>query len=222
MATTDSCPLCGSLEHFEFHADRRRSYRRCARCALVFVAPEQRLSREQERAEYDLHRNDLNDPGYRRFLSRLSVPLLAHLPQGSRGLDFGCGPAPLLAQMLTESGHAMALHDSMYCPAPEHFETRFDFVTATEVVEHLHQPGAELQRLWDCLLPGGWLAVMTKLVRDAEAFATWHYIRDPTHVCFFSRRTWRWWAERQHSRARFEAADVVLFQKPDSGNTRSA
>ena len=62
----------------------------------------------------------------------------------------------------------------------------YDFICATEVVEHLHRPGQDLERLWSLLRPGGWMGIMTKLVRDRASFDTWHYKNDPTHVCFFS------------------------------------
>ena len=87
----------------------------------------------------------------------------------------------------------------------------YDFITATEVVEHLHHPGVELARLWSLLRPGGCLGVMTKLVRDPDAFAGWHYKNDPTHVCFFSEHTWQWWAQRQGTPLQIAGADVLLL-----------
>lgn len=210
---TDHCPLCGCDEAKAFHEDARRAYLRCDRCALVFVPRRYHLSRDEERQEYLLHENDVRDEGYRRFLSRLARPLDARLAPASRGLDFGCGPAPALAQLLQERGHAVALYDSFFVPDPAVLEQRYAFVTATEVVEHLHEPGRELRALWSLLVHGGWLAVMTKLVRSPDAFATWHYIRDPTHVCFFSRRTWEWWAGRQGAALDFIGDDVILLRK---------
>ena len=64
------------------------------------------------------------------------------------------------------------------------------------------------------LRPGGCLGVMTKLVRDREAFAHWHYKNDPTHVCFFSEQTWRWWAGRHDTHAEILGSDVILLGKP--------
>ena len=52
------------------------------------------------------------------------------------------------------------------------------------------------------------------LVRDREAFASWHYKNDPTHVCFFSRRTWQWWAGRQGASLEFIGADVIMLGRP--------
>jgi SAM-dependent methyltransferase len=207
------CPLCDDTALELFHRDRHRCYRRCATCALVFVPPRYHLSAARERAEYELHENVVDDPGYRHFLSRLSEPLLERLPPGACGLDFGCGPGPALAAMLREAGCSVNLYDCFYRPDAGALQRRYDFISATEVVEHLHRPGVELERLWRCLRPGGVLGVMTKLVRDREAFAGWHYKNDLTHVCFFSRATWRWWASRYEASLEFAAADVILLGK---------
>jgi SAM-dependent methyltransferase len=213
MAVT-LCPLCAAGATAAFSEDRRRPYRRCDRCALVFVPPPWRPSAAAERAEYDRHENDPADPGYRRFLGRLAGPLLATLPPAQAGLDFGCGPGPALAAMLREAGHRVDLYDPFYAPDRAALARgQRDFITATEVVEHLHQPGLELARLWARLRVGGVLAIMTKHVRDREAFDRWHYKNDTTHVCFFSSASWRWWAGSRRARLVFVADDALLIHK---------
>jgi len=208
------CPLCATEQNTPFFTDKRREYVRCDNCALVFVPPVYFLDRDAERAEYDLHENKLDDPGYRQFLARLAQPLLERLSADASGLDFGCGPGPALAQMLRDGGCQVALYDSFYYTDQSVLRQYFDFISATEVVEHLHHPGAQLQQLWQQLNAGGWLGVMTKLVRDAQAFASWHYKNDPTHVSFFSETTWYWWAQRQGASIEILGADVILLQKP--------
>ncbi len=214
MNSAPHCSLCAAPDVVDYWRDRRRSYRQCTRCRLVFVPPEHHLAPSAERAEYDLHQNNPDDPGYRRFLSRLAEPLLERLAENARGLDFGCGPGPALAGMLQEAGHEVSLFDVFYAPDPAVFQRQYDFVTATEVVEHLARPGEELARLWSLLRPGGWLGVMTKLVRDRDAFAGWHYKNDPTHISFFSIATWRWWAAPVDAALTFLGDDVMLLQKP--------
>ena len=86
-------------------------------------------------------------------------------------------------------------------------------MTASEVVEHLRAPGPELARLWSLLVAGGILGVMTKLVSNRESFASWHYKNDPTHICFFSRPTWRWWARQQGAEVEFVGKDVILLHR---------
>lgn len=208
------CPLCLGPGAGPFHRDRRRPYLRCPTCALVFVPPAYHLEREAERREYDLHQNAVGDPGYEGFLARLAAPLAARLPPGARGLDFGCGPAPALARMLERAGFEVSLYDSFYRRDQRCLRCDYDFICATEVVEHLHRPGFELGRLWSLLRPGGWLGIMTKLVRDRDAFARWHYKNDLTHVCFFSEQSWRWWAGGRAARLDILGADVILLQRP--------
>lgn len=207
------CPLCRSAGGSLFHRDERRTYWRCADCLLVFVPPEFFLSAEEERAHYDWHENDPRDARYRAFLSRLFDPLVAQLNPGSIGLDFGSGPGPTLSVMLAEAGHQVALYDPFYAPDPGVFDRSYDFITASEVVEHLHQPQRELDRLWGCLKPGGTLGVMTKLVRDQAAFRSWHYIHDPTHVCFYSEPTLQWLADSWQAELARIGDDVALFSK---------
>ncbi len=210
---TPACPLCQSAPPEEFHRDPRRDYFRCRTCSLVFVPPEQFLSAEAEKAEYDRHRNTPDDPGYRRFLSRLFNPLQKHLKPCSRGLDFGSGPGPALSVMLEEAGHPMRIYDPFYADSPEALDKKYDFITATEVLEHLHQPQLELERLWAALLPGGCLGIMTKLVLDRRAFSRWHYKNDLTHVCFFSRETFRWLAAKWAADLFFTDKDVIIIYK---------
>ncbi|MBB3332626.1 transcription initiation factor TFIIIB Brf1 subunit/transcription initiation factor TFIIB [Halomonas campaniensis] len=208
-----TCPLCASADTAFYHRDARREYLRCRHCALVFVPPAFHLGPEEERAVYDQHENSPDDPGYRRFLSRLFDPLRERLPPGARGLDFGAGPGPTLSVMFEEAGHPMAIYDPFYAPDASVLEAEYDFITATEVVEHLFAPGEELARLVDRLRPEGWLGVMTKRVTDREAFTRWHYILDSTHVAFFSEATFRWLAEERGMAVEFPAADVALLRK---------
>ncbi|SFH83587.1 Methyltransferase domain-containing protein [Modicisalibacter xianhensis] len=211
-----SCPLCGEMHILPFHRDSRRDYWRCQTCQLVFVERGQHLSSADEKAVYDNHENSPEDLGYRRFLSRLFTPLNERLAPGARGLDFGCGPGPTLSVMFEEAGHAMALYDVYYAPDPQVLEDSYDFITASEVIEHLAEPGRVIPRLASRLVPGGWLGLMTKRVQSREAFAGWHYILDPTHVSFFSEATFEWLASHLDMQVEFPAADVVLLHKPCS------
>lgn len=212
MSSID-CPLCGASQNHFFFRDKRRDYWRCEVCALVFVLPEFFLDTESEKQQYDLHENSAGDEGYRQFLGRLAEPLLTHLKPAATGLDFGCGPAPVLANMLSDAGHRVALYDCFYVRDESVWQQKYDFVTATEVVEHLHAPQLELARLWQVLNPGGCLALMTKLVIGVEAFSRWHYKNDPTHVCFFSKTTFEWWAKKHAAEITFVGSDVILLRK---------
>lgn len=196
--------------------DTLRRYIQCLCCRLVFVPARYQLSFTKEKAYYDLHQNETHDIGYRTFLSRLFNPMQNCLTPPAKGLDFGCGSGPALAAMFHEAGYEMAIYDPYYAPDISVLKPYYDFITATEVVEHLFHPGQELGKLYALLKPGGWLGIMTKLVTNQTAFSTWHYKRDPTHVCFFSRDTFSWWATQQGCEVSFIDKDVILLHKPCS------
>ena len=207
------CPLCRTRDAGLFCRDKRREYFRCSRCLLVFVTPEQFPSAAQEKAEYDLHCNSPDDKGYRRFLSRLFLPMKERLAPGSQGLDFGSGPGPTLSGMFEEAGFIMSIHDPFYADNPSALEKSYDFITASEVFEHLHFPRRDLEKLWECLKPGGILGIMTKLVLGRQEFQYWHYKNDITHVLFFSRTTFEWLATQWQAELTFAGKDVILLGK---------
>lgn len=211
-----NCPLCAHTDTPLFWQDTRRVYQGCTQCRLIFVASHYWLDAVAEKAQYDLHQNQLDDAGYRRFLSRLVDPLLLRLAPGSEGLDFGCGPGPALAAMCTAAGFATSTYDPYYAPYAERLTRQYDFVCCTEAIEHFYYPGREWQRLLSLLRPGGWLAIMTKLALDQAAFANWHYKQDPTHVSFFSRETFLWLAARDGLGIEFIGTDVILLHIPES------
>ena len=212
-----TCPLCCGKQIFHFHTDNSRDYLRCRDCLLVFVPPDQRLDPEQEKAVYDNHENHIDDPAYRQFLSRLLTPLVDRLEPAAAGLDFGCGPGPALAAMFRELGFHMSIYDPVYCKRPEVLAQHYQFITCTEVVEHLFNPAEEFARLFQRLTPDGWLGIMTKLVRDEQSFGNWHYKNDPTHVCFYSRETFYWLAEQFQCLPEFIGNDVILLKKLHPG-----
>lgn len=215
VSTDLSCPLCTEQQVSFWHRDRHREYWRCDHCELVFVPPAFHLDAAAEKAIYDQHENHPADAGYRRFLNRLVQPLLQRLPPAAVGLDFGCGPGPALAEMLREAGHTVTLYDKFYYPDAKVWLNTYDFICATEVLEHLVNPRAGLEQLFQHLNPGGWLGVMTKRVRDQAAFARWHYIQDLTHICFFSERTFVWIAQHWNAQLEILGDDVVLLRRLD-------
>ena len=158
------CPLCGGASSLLLRDER--DYRRCAVCALTFVPASQHVTPAQERQRYAQHRNGSEDVGYRAFLDRLGIPLIARLPQGAEGLDFGCGPAPTLSTMLRERGFVMRDHDPIFAQVEHALARPYDFVTCTEVLEHLRSPRETLAQLDGLLRPGGILGIMTAVLED--------------------------------------------------------
>lgn len=216
------CPLCKDDVIETYFEDAQRVYLGCDHCGLVFVPESCWLRPEDEKAVYDLHQNDPRDEGYRTFLSRLTTPMLERLAPHQRGLDFGCGPGPALPAVMAAGGHQVERYDPYYFNDPAVLKAQYDFICATEVVEHLRHPDATFTRLFNLLKPGGGLGIMTKLVVDKQAFRQWHYIRDPTHICFYRRRTFSYIARRFHATLELVDQDAILLTKQLSPNGEKA
>jgi hypothetical protein len=206
-----TCVLCDG-EAAGYMVVGGAEYHRCRVCELTFIDARYHPDAASERARYATHRNDPGDAGYRSFLDRLAVPLCERLPAGATGLDYGSGPGPTLSVMLEERGHDVALYDPFFADDPAVLLRKYDFITCTEVVEHFFDPRGEFERLAGLLRPRGWLGVMTELLHDDIDFATWWYVRDLTHVCFYRPRTMEWIAQRFGWRLEPVGRTVVLFQ----------
>jgi 2-polyprenyl-3-methyl-5-hydroxy-6-metoxy-1,4-benzoquinol methylase len=139
--------------------------------------------------------------------------MVEKLNPNQKGLDFGCGPGPTLSALLAEHGHQVDLYDPFYCNDPSVFQKKYDFICATEVLEHLRDPKREFAALFNMLKRGGWLGIMTKLVMDQHAFRQWHYIRDMTHISFYRQRTFEYLAQRFDARLDIVADDVILLNR---------
>lgn len=217
--TPEQCILCEHEQIDLFYEDTSEQYRGryyiCPNCHLIFASEAGRPTPEEELERYDQHNNDPEDQRYRDFLGQLFEPLEKLLPPGSKGLDFGSGPGPTLHLMFEEEGHTMNIYDPFYADNPEVFRETYDFITSTEVAEHLHRPGSEFDRLWNCLRPGGFLGIMTKMARknDRSFFADWHYRLDNTHVTFYTKDTFRWMAGNWNASVTFFGNNVVIFKK---------
>jgi len=208
-----NCPLCQSKKTQLYHADDLREYHKCHFCDYVFVPEAFHLSSREEKARYDLHENYSNDSAYRAFLSQALNPLLTRLPAQAKGLDFGCGPGPTLSIMLEEHGHKVDLFDKFYAQNLSVFNQKYDFITATEVLEHLPKAKYELDRLYSLLKSGGLLVLMSELLSDEINFTDWYYKNDPSHIGFFSEKCLVWLAHCWQAELEIISSRVAVLTK---------
>ncbi len=181
-----TCPLCHSdekIRDFDIPVDKK--YYLCGTCKLVYAHPQQYLSPEKELQRYSFHQNSLSDEGYVKFLRQVIDPALKYINPNMCGLDFGCGPNPVLSKLLKSNNINCDFYDPYFFPdIPDN--RKYDFVFATECFEHFFNPSSELQLISSMLNKNGILAIMTEFYPEEEKFADWYYIKDPTHVCFYN------------------------------------
>ncbi|WP_428087160.1 class I SAM-dependent methyltransferase [Candidatus Thioglobus sp.] len=213
MNQEHSCILCASSQTRPYYSNENSSYLRCLQCELVFLTQSFHLNNTDEKSRYDSHQNNPNDAGYRKFLSNVFKPVEKYIKPNAKGLDFGSGPGPTLSLMFEEKGYQVDLFDKYYANNKAVFTKTYDFITATEVAEHLAEPGQELDRLYGMLNVGGVLAIMTSMLHEQIDFSAWYYKDDPTHICFFNQFSMKHLANQWGATVEFIGQNVTLFYK---------
>ncbi len=189
------CVLCSSETVFplKFLKPAKREFLRCPECDLIFVPEKYHLKPDEEVARYRMHRNTLSNEGYvGMFLEKIAL-VQKYCPGVTSVLDYGCGPSPVLAELLRMNGFSCDIYDPYFFP--EFPEGSYDLVISTEVFEHLRNIKTELHMIRKLIKPGGYLAAMTSLHDDVGDFQNWWYASDPTHISFFGVRTFEWVAK---------------------------
>lgn len=186
---TPICKICGAIT-YEIHDEQFDIiYDRCKTCSFIHQRDEYHVSFEEERAEYDLHENSIEDQGYVNYLdSFLQVSVDPFIQQGN-ALDFGCGPEPVLAEVLKRRGFMTKTYDRHFKHDEDALDLKYDLITSTEVFEHFHDPVVEMEKISRLLIKGGILSIMTSVPPEDEAFKKWSYRREQTHISFFTKKS---------------------------------
>lgn len=146
-------------------------------------------SRDQEHHRYLQHENNVNDPGYQKFVEPLTTAVQKYFKPTHQGLDYGAGPGPVSSHLLNQKGYQINLYDPFFHPDQKVLQQQYDFVICCEVIEHFHHPAQEFKQLRERLKPDGKLFCMTEIYSAQIDFRGWHYKNDATHVIFYHAKT---------------------------------
>lgn len=180
-----NCPLCSETGHLL----ENDIYAHCSSCYAYYKDPGQFISPEEEKSRYELHENNVEDPGYQKFTSPITRKILEYYTPEHQGLDFGSGTGPVITHVLAQKGYRIVLYDPFFHPDKSYLSRIYDFIFSCEVFEHFKNPHHEISELLKILKPGGRLIIMTHLFDSASPFATWYYRKDPTHIFIYTPKT---------------------------------
>lgn len=187
------CKICSNKTTM-IHDERFDiGYYHCEDSEFIFMDESKIVSKEKEKKQYENHNNTIENTGYvnmfNDFIQKCVTP---HKKYIKYALDFGCGPGPVLAELLSKEGIKTDIYDKYFFSDKVYEEKTYDLITSTEVFEHLKYPVETLFFLKKHLKKGGFLAIMTQFhTNNAEDFKKWWYRRDPTHICFFTSTTFK-------------------------------
>ena len=191
------CKICDNETDIFDDPQLKKSYFVCSKCLCIGLNPSHYLSLEKEQGQYSHHQNSLENQGYVQMFEDFLDYFWNDLPFNQNSLDFGSGPTPVLAELLSRRNVNVDCYDKFYQPLKCFENKEYDFMTSTEVFEHLDDPISTLTLLAQHLRPKGLLAIMTLFHHnDQTHFLSWWYRRDPTHIVFYTPKTLEVLAEK--------------------------
>jgi hypothetical protein len=182
-----TCKLCSSNNLIPVSGKDDREYLLCNSCNLISVKEKYFLTEYEEKKRYLEHENGIYHTGYVNFLNRAIQPLLQYLTPDMIGLDYGCGYAPTISELLRKDGFICHNYDPIFFPDTPLLQ--YNFIFSTEVFEHFFYPSTEMKKLADLLMIKGFLVIMSERWNSIEQFSNWYYTTDPTHVAFYNNTT---------------------------------
>lgn len=180
------CKICHTQTVSFEDTQQKKAYLHCLACELIFLDKNFYVNLEDEKKQYGHHNNSFEESGYVEMFERFLDYFWEEL-NPKTALDFGCGPGPVLCEIMKKRGAATECYDKFYQTKEVYKNKKYDLITSTEVFEHLANPKETLEHLANHLAPNGVIAIMTLFhTNKQDEFLKWWYRRDPTHITFFT------------------------------------
>jgi len=188
----NSCRVCGHLTTEWIHLRMASKYFYCNHCEFISRDETMRVAPEEAFKIYNTHKNSIDDQrhiaNFQKFIKEAVIPFSNEM---KNGFDFGSGPDPVLAKLLTRDyGYEMDIYDQYFAPDRINIGKKYDLVTSTEVAEHIPEPLVYFRQLKSLITDTGTLAIMTQFhLNNSLHFSDWHYARDKSHISFYTEKT---------------------------------
>lgn len=161
----------------------------CQNCNAYVKDKKFYVPKNQEKAIYEEHNNDVTDIRYQKFTSPITEAILENHAKEELGLDYGCGTGPVISKQLIDKGYRVKMYDPYFYPDNDYLHHQYDYIFSCEVFEHFYEPKQEIEKLLLLLKPNGKLYIMTHLYDKKTDFKNWYYRKDPTHVFIYTIKT---------------------------------
>ena len=209
---TNQCSLCKSKTEY-YLKFRKKDYYICQNCGSIEMHPDFFISAEKEKKRYELHKSDILDIGYQRFVEPIIDYVISNFDYRHEGLDFGAGNGQIIAKILKSKNIDIKVYDPFFHNDKNVLNSKYDYIIACEVIEHFHNPSEEFSLLFSLLKSGGKLIIMTDPLKKESSFIDWYYKNDETHVFFYSSTTF----EYIKNNYGFKSVDIngrlIVFEK---------
>lgn len=212
------CKICGSEDlRIIIKKTKRNSYNYfvCNNCDAIFIDENNILLEDSEVERYKVHNNSYNDKSYRDYFHNFICYIDEFIDKRAKILDFGSGPEPVLAKVLKEYNFDIDIYDKFFHKNDSFKNKFYDVVISTEVFEHLKNPLEVFNLLISRLNQNGYLIIMTNFhPKNEDDFLNWWYVRDPTHITFYSKNTFEYIANKFKLKIiKSNEKNIIVLQK---------
>ncbi|WP_024954875.1 class I SAM-dependent methyltransferase [Sulfurospirillum arcachonense] len=182
------CTVCNSSVDSFNDPQLDKKFYQCPHCELIFLDKKFYVAPIAEKKQYDNHNNSFEDSGYVQMFENFLNFFWDDIKENTKtALDFGCGPGPVLYELIKRRNVKSDCYDKFYQTQKIYENKKYDLITSTEVFEHLDNPKEVLNFLTTLLNNNGVIALMTLFHTNKQSdFLKWWYRRDPTHITFFT------------------------------------
>jgi SAM-dependent methyltransferase len=192
------CLICDHETYEHHHPKFKMLFHVCPECEFIYKDIKNHPNEEQEWNQYQLHQNDITNQGYVDYLTDFVHQSVLPFVKHGLALDYGSGPNPVLSMLLAQQhGFNVHIYDPFYANNLNYLDYEYDLITSTEVIEHLVSPIDVFKTFNRLLKPKGILSLMTLFhSKDLNQMNGWFYIRDITHISFYTPKTILYIAEK--------------------------
>ncbi len=174
------CLVCNKKTSTHYDQQLKADYYRCE-CGFIFK--ERIIDGQEEYDHYAKHNNTIENIGYVEMFNKLLTKVKDYIKPGMM-LDYGCGPGPVLAELLKREGNTVKTYDKYFDHDEDFSKYLYDTIFMTEVIEHMDEPMKEMTHLHSLLKNEGVLVIQTMFIQ--EPYDNWWYRRDYSHISFFN------------------------------------
>lgn len=195
LCSSETSPISAASTELKIVEGTERFFR-CDTCGAVSVPRELHLTDSDEIERYGLHDNSLENNGYRKYLSGVTLDVKEAVSdiKSRTVLDYGAGDEAVLTTLLKEEGIDCTAYDPNY-ESLSILNGTYGLIIACESAEHFRDPREEFARINEHLTSGGYLWIRTEMLESAPYFSGWWYKNDLTHIFFYSHKTMNYIAE---------------------------
>lgn len=211
----EKCLICQKETKPLIHPKTSMIFHKCSFCGAIFKDSSHYPNYEDEKNRYLEHHNEITNQGYVTFLEKFMNEAVKPFMTSGHILDFGSGPNPVLKWILDQNGFQTDYYDPFFQIEKPKTDQKYHMITATEVMEHVQNPLDVLRWMDHHTMPNGYIALMTLFYPNNEAdFFKWFYLRDITHIVFYTTKTFKKIAEIMHwDLVKCDDYRIAVFQK---------